>query len=118
VSSLGLIASNAKRRAVFHQIEIVAPIYSAVVIRGENSIGKEVIAEAIYAASPLSQNRFVAVIGVAIPSVPPESELFGSERSDCAEAVTQTTRRLPSARCLRFRHSHHFHHRLRRQGSP
>lgn len=51
-----------------------------VLIEGESGVGKEVIAQAIHAASPRHRNRIVAVNCGAIPANLVESELFGHER--------------------------------------
>ncbi|MCB2014854.1 MAG: sigma-54 dependent transcriptional regulator [Sphingobium sp.] len=51
-----------------------------VLIEGESGVGKEVIAQAIHAASPRHKNRMVAVNCGAIPANLVESELFGHER--------------------------------------
>lgn len=51
-----------------------------VLIEGESGVGKEVIAQAIHAASPRHRNRMIAVNCGAIPANLVESELFGHER--------------------------------------
>lgn len=51
-----------------------------VLIEGESGVGKEVIAQAIHAASPRHRNRMVTVNCGAIPANLVESELFGHER--------------------------------------
>jgi formate hydrogenlyase transcriptional activator len=97
VSSLALIGSSAKFRAVLDRIDMVAPVDSAVMIQGETGTGKEVIAQAIHQASPRRQNRFVAVNCAAIPSALLESQLFGHERGAFTGAVAQTTGRFHAA---------------------
>ncbi len=51
-----------------------------VLIEGESGVGKEVIAEAIHAASPRSKKPIISVNCGAIPSNLVESELFGHEK--------------------------------------
>lgn len=51
-----------------------------VLIEGESGVGKEVIANAIHAASPREKTQMVAVNCGAIPENLLESELFGHER--------------------------------------
>jgi len=84
-----LIGSSAKFRALLENIDMVAPVDSAVLIQGETGTGKEVIARAIHEASPRRRNRFVAVNCAAIPGTLLESELFGHEKGAFTGAVGQ-----------------------------
>jgi formate hydrogenlyase transcriptional activator len=97
MASFDLIGSSAKFQTVLEQINMVAPVDSAVLVQGETGTGKEVIAQAIHEASPRRQNRFVALNCAAIPSALLESELFGHERGAFTGAVAQTTGRFQSA---------------------
>jgi len=97
MASFDLIGSSTKFQAVLEQINMVAPVDSAVLIQGETGTGKEVIAQAIHEASPRRQNRFVALNCAAIPSALLESELFGHERGAFTGAVAQTMGRFQSA---------------------
>jgi transcriptional regulator with GAF, ATPase, and Fis domain len=92
-----LIGSTARFRAVREEINMVAPVDSAVLIQGETGTGKEVVARAIHDASPRRHNRFVAVNCAAIPSALLESELFGHERGAFTGAVTQRIGRFQAA---------------------
>ena len=97
MATFGLIGSSAKFRVVLDQINMVAPVDSAVLVQGETGTGKELIAQAIHEASPRRQNRFVALNCAAIPSALLESELFGHERGAFTGAVAQTTGRFQAA---------------------
>lgn len=97
MSTVDLIGSSAKFRALLDHIDLVAPVDSAVLIQGETGTGKEVIARAIHEASPRHRNRFVALNCAAIPSTLLESELFGYERGAFTGAVTQTIGRFQTA---------------------
>jgi formate hydrogenlyase transcriptional activator len=97
MTTLDLIGSSAKFRAVLTEVERVAPVDSAVLIQGETGTGKEVIARAIHEASPRRNHRFVALNCVAIPSALLESELFGHERGAFTGACTQTNGRFQMA---------------------
>jgi len=92
-----LIGSSAKFRALLDEINMVAPVDSAVLVQGETGTGKEVIAQAIHEASPRRQNRFVALNCAAIPAALLESELFGHERGAFTGAVAQTMGRFQAA---------------------
>src|SRR5580698_3065590 len=97
MSTLELIGSSARFRTVLDQINMVAPVDSAVLIQGETGTGKEVIAHAIHDAGSRGQKRFVAVNCAAIPAALLESELFGHERGAFTGAVTQTMGRFQAA---------------------
>ncbi|MCU6455046.1 sigma-54 dependent transcriptional regulator [Sphingomonas sp. A2-49] len=51
-----------------------------VLVEGESGVGKEVVADAIHAASPRSKKQMVTVNCGAIPANLVESELFGHEK--------------------------------------
>ena len=92
-----LIGTSAKFSALLDDINMVAPVDSAVLIQGETGTGKEVIARAIHEASPRRRNRFVALNCAAIPGTLLESELFGYEKGAFTGAVNQTIGRFQSA---------------------
>jgi transcriptional regulator with GAF, ATPase, and Fis domain len=92
-----LIGSSVKFRALLNDIELVAPVDSAVLIQGETGTGKEVIARAIHEASPRRNQRFVALNCAAIPGALLESELFGHEKGAFTGAWTQTRGRFQMA---------------------
>jgi formate hydrogenlyase transcriptional activator len=97
MTPLDLIGSSSQFRALLDNIEMVAPVDSAVLIQGETGTGKEVIARAIHEASPRRKNRFVALNCAAIPGTLLESELFGHEKGAFTGAVAQTMGRFQSA---------------------
>jgi formate hydrogenlyase transcriptional activator len=92
-----LIGSSPRFRALLSEVELVAPVDSAVLIQGETGTGKEVIARAIHEASPRRNQRFVALNCAAIPSELLESELFGHEKGAFTGACTQTKGRFQMA---------------------
>ena len=97
MTTLDLIGSSPKFRALMADVERVAPVASAVLIQGETGTGKEVIARAIHEASPRRTQRFVALNCAAIPSALLESELFGHERGAFTGAWAQTRGRFEMA---------------------
>ena len=97
MANLDLVGSSPSFRAVLANIDIVAPVDSAVLIQGETGTGKEVVARAIHEASPRRANRFVALNCAAIPSTLLESELFGYEKGAFTGAVSQSMGRFQVA---------------------
>src|SRR5271170_5044218 len=97
MTTLDLIGSSPKFRALLTDVERVAPVDSAVLIQGETGTGKEVIARAIHEASPRRNQRFVALNCAAIPAALLESELFGHERGAFTGAWAQTKGRFQVA---------------------
>jgi len=76
-----------KMRAVFRQIEQVAPSTLSVLIVGESGTGKELVAQTLHQLSPRRRNEFVALNCAAIPATLLESEIFGHERGAFTGAV-------------------------------
>ena len=97
MTTLDLIGSSPKFRALLTEVARVGPVDSAVLIQGETGTGKEVIARAIHEASPRRNHRFVALSCAAIPSALLESELFGHERGAFTGAWAQTKGRFQMA---------------------
>ncbi len=97
MTTLDLIGSSPKFRALLAEVARVAPVNSAVLIQGETGTGKEVIARAIHEASPRRDQRFVALNCAAIPSALMESELFGHERGAFTGAWARTKGRFQMA---------------------
>src|SRR5580704_10962438 len=97
MATLNLVGSSAKFRALLDNVDLVAPVDSAVLIQGETGTGKEVIARAIHEVSPRRGNRFAALNCAAIPSALLESELFGYEKGAFTGAANQTIGRFQFA---------------------
>jgi DNA-binding NtrC family response regulator len=60
-----------------------------ILIEGESGVGKEVVADAIHAASPRSKRAMITVNCGAIPTNLLESELFGHEKGAFTGAFTR-----------------------------
>ncbi|HZN03520.1 MAG TPA: sigma-54 dependent transcriptional regulator [Candidatus Polarisedimenticolia bacterium] len=75
-----IIGSSPAMQQVLHQLQLVAPTRSSVLIVGESGTGKELVANALHQNSPRKEARFVAVNAAAIPPDILESEMFGHER--------------------------------------
>ena len=97
MGNLDVVGDSAKFRALLNNVDIVAPVDSAVLIQGETGTGKELVARAIHEGSPRRKNRFVALNCAAIPATLLESELFGCERGAFTGAVSQTVGRFQAA---------------------
>jgi transcriptional regulator with GAF, ATPase, and Fis domain len=86
-----IIGANFGLRQVMQMVRQVAPMDSPVLLMGETGVGKEIIANAIHAASPRQGNPFIKVHCGAIPDTLIDSELFGHEKG----AFTGATAKKP-----------------------
>ncbi len=84
-----LIGSSPHMRHLLGVIEKVAPSHTTILIEGETGTGKELVANAIHAASPRAGRSFIKVNCAAIPEHLLESELFGHERGSFTGADRQ-----------------------------
>ena len=82
-----IIGESQAMQQVLHQLSLVAPTRSSVLIIGESGTGKELIANALHQNSPRKESRFLPINCAAIPGEILESELFGHERGAFTGAV-------------------------------
>ncbi len=75
-----IIGESLEMQEIVQVIEQVAPTDITVLITGESGVGKEVVAQAIHAASRRAKKPMVTVNCGAIPEGIIESELFGHEK--------------------------------------
>src|ERR1700722_5325685 len=88
ISSSGkVVGKSPALKAVFEQVERVAPTNATVLIQGETGTGKELIAHAIHNTSSRRGRLFVKLNCAAIPLDLLESELFGHEKGAFTGAI-------------------------------
>ena len=75
-----LFDHSPKMRAIREMIEQIVDTDTAVLIRGETGVGKDLVARAIHYASPRCAQHFEKVNCAALPGELLESELFGHEK--------------------------------------
>jgi DNA-binding NtrC family response regulator len=92
-----IVGSAPKFRAALAIAAKAARARVPVLIEGEGGVGKEVLAEAMHAASPRARKPLVAVNCGALPANLLESELFGHERGAFAGAFTRQIGKLVDA---------------------
>lgn len=76
----GIIARSPKMWALFTKIRRVAPHYRTALITGPTGTGKDLVARAIHALSPVAGGHFVVLNCSAVVETLFESELFGHMR--------------------------------------
>jgi DNA-binding NtrC family response regulator len=84
-------------RALFRQMDLVAPTDVTVLIQGESGTGKELVANALHDSSGRKDGPFIAVNCAAIAESLQESELFGHERGAFTGATKQRPGRFEQA---------------------
>jgi two-component system response regulator HydG len=82
-----LIGNSSQSKALYKQIDLVAPTNYSVIINGESGSGKEAIAQMVHARSTRKSMPFVAMDCGAISKELAGSELFGHEKGSFTGAV-------------------------------
>src|SRR5438552_7896072 len=85
----GMIGNSPGIKAVWDELDVVAPTDATVLIQGETGTGKELVARALHQLSPRRDAPFVTLNCAAIPTGLLESELFGHERGAFTGAITK-----------------------------
>jgi transcriptional regulator with PAS, ATPase and Fis domain len=84
---VGIIGQSSEIQEIVDIVRQVAPTDITVLISGESGVGKEVIMNALHAASKRADKPLVKVNCGAIPEGLIESELFGHEKGSFTSAV-------------------------------
>jgi transcriptional regulator with GAF, ATPase, and Fis domain len=92
-----IIGSSPVILELCHQIRLVAPKKTSVLIQGPTGTGKELVACAVHRLSNRSRNPFVVLNCAAIPDTLLESELFGHTKGAFTGAVQARIGRLEAA---------------------
>jgi hypothetical protein len=74
----GLVGESAPMLQLRREIQRVAPLDVAVLLRGETGTGKELVAQALHQASPRRSRPFFAANMGAVPATLAAAELFGA----------------------------------------
>jgi two-component system response regulator HydG len=82
-----LIGNSTQSKALYKQIDLVAPTNYSVIVNGESGSGKEAIAQMVHARSQRRSQPFVAMDCGAISKELAGSELFGHEKGSFTGAV-------------------------------
>ncbi len=93
----GLVGRSAPMRALFRQIEAVAPTDATVLVAGESGTGKELVARALHRQSHRREGPFIGVNCAALVEDLLESELFGHVRGAFTGAVKDRRGRFEQA---------------------
>ena len=83
----GMIGRSPRMREMFARIRQMAPHYRSMLITGETGTGKDLVASAAHALSPVAAGRFVVLNCSAVLETLFESELFGHARGSFTGAV-------------------------------
>jgi two-component system nitrogen regulation response regulator GlnG len=76
----GMVGESAPVQQLRREIQRVAPLDVAVLLRGETGTGKELVAQALHQASPRRSRPFFAANMGAVPATLAAAELFGAAR--------------------------------------
>jgi formate hydrogenlyase transcriptional activator len=92
-----IVGQSTALRGVLHEVEMVAPTESTVLVCGETGTGKELIARAIHQRSARAGSSLVTMNCAAVPGGLLESELFGHEKGAFTGAIMRRTGRFELA---------------------
>lgn len=85
----GLVGRSSAFRRMMELVERVAPSDATVLLLGESGVGKELVAQALHAASPRATAPFVVVDCAGMTETLAGSELFGHEKGAFTGALAR-----------------------------
>ena len=84
-----LVGQSAVHKDLLREIALLGDSELTVLISGETGVGKELVAEAIHAASARAKRALISINCAALPDTLVESELFGHVRGAFSGAVNE-----------------------------
>jgi CheY-like chemotaxis protein len=85
-SASNIVARSPQMQSLLRTVQTIAPLKTTVLITGESGTGKELVARALHAEGPRTDEPWVVLNCAAIPETLLESELFGHERGAFTDA--------------------------------
>lgn len=92
-----IIGESAAMQSLFKTVDKLKDTDANILILGENGTGKDLIAQSLYANSPLADKAFVHIDLGSIPESLFESELFGHEKGAFTDAKKEKQGRFEMA---------------------
>ena len=93
----GMVGSSEAMQRVYRSVRLVARRDTSVLVQGESGTGKDLVAQAIHAASARAKQPFVVINCAAIPEALLEAELFGYTKGAFTGAVQSRIGRIHAA---------------------
>lgn len=84
-----LVGQSSAHKRLLKEIGLVGPSELSVLIQGETGVGKELVAQALHAASPRAAQPLVSLNCAALPDALVESELFGHVKGAYTGATSE-----------------------------
>jgi anaerobic nitric oxide reductase transcription regulator len=84
-----LIGQSPVLQRLLQEIRLAGPSEMTVLITGETGVGKELVANALHAASPRAHKPMISLNCAALPETLVESELFGHVRGAFSGAISE-----------------------------
>ncbi|MEO5378136.1 MAG: sigma-54 dependent transcriptional regulator [Magnetococcus sp. DMHC-6] len=97
MTALSIIGSSPALMSILRAARLVAITDATVLIQGESGVGKELLAQAIHAASKRAKAPFIPVNCAALSETLVESELFGHVKGAFTGAISERMGRIAAA---------------------